>query len=333
MRVLAGDIGGTTARLAICEVDGSTVRRDIQAVYGSQSYDSLEQIAREFIASNSVEVHVACFGVPGPVRGRRAQTTNLPWQLDADELERNLAIKSVHLINDLEATARGLATLAAADFLELRPGAPGASGNQGMLAAGTGLGEAGLRWDGRRHRAFASEGGHTDFAPTTEREDALLQWLRAKFGGHVSWERVVSGPGLVNLYEFLQTSKPTEANKAIADAIANGNDGPEAIVVGATRDGDPRCVEVLEWFMELWGSEAGNVALKYLATGGMFLAGGIAPKIVKQLAASRFIERFDDKGRLRSLLETVPIRIVTNDSTTLQGAAHLAARRARGEID
>ncbi|MBL4689562.1 MAG: glucokinase [Nannocystaceae bacterium] len=331
MRVLAGDIGGTTARLAICEVDGTTVRRDIQAVYTSQSHDSLEDIARTFIASNSVEVHVACFGVPGPVSGRRAQTTNLPWRLDADELERNLGIKSVHLINDLEASAHGLITLAPADFLELRAGASGAVGNQGLIAAGTGLGEAGLRWDGRRHRAFASEGGHTDFAPSNAREDQLLAWLRAKLEGHVSWERVVSGPGLVNLFEFLQAQSPSDASKRVDEAIAAGEDGAEAIVRGATRDGDPRCVEALDWFMALYGAEAGNVALKYLATGGMFVAGGIAPKIAKALKGSRFVERFDDKGRLRSLLETVPIRVVTNNSIALQGAAHLAARRARGK--
>ena len=162
MRVLAGDIGGTTARLALCEVEGTAVRRDVQAYYESREFSSLEEIARAFMSANSVDVHVACFGVPGPVRGRRAKPTNLPWELDADQLERNLGIKSIHLLNDLEATARGLPTLADADFIELRPGVGGAVGNQGLLAAGAGLGDAGLYWDGRVHRAFACEGGHSD---------------------------------------------------------------------------------------------------------------------------------------------------------------------------
>lgn len=333
MRVLAGHIGGTTARLAICEVDGTTVLRDIQAVYGSREHDSLEAMAREFIASNSVEVEVACFGVPGPVRERRARPTNLPWELDADVLERNLGIRSIHLINDLEATARGLTTLADADFLTIREGAGTGVGNQGLLAAGAGLGEAGLYWDGRRHRAFASEGGHTDFAPATPREDALLAWLRTQCGPHVSWERVISGPGLINLYEFLKVEDPSKHAPAVDKAMANGEDVVDAILRAGTRGSDPACTEAVQWFMELHGAEAGNVALKYLATGGMFIAGPIAPKIAKAIKRSRFVERFAAKGRLEPLLETIPLRIVTNDSAALQGAAYYAARRARGEID
>ena len=333
MRVLAGDIGGTSARLAICEVEGTTVRRDIQEVYDSPNYESLEDIAREFISGNSVEVDYACFGIPGPVRGRRAQTTNLPWQLDSDILERGLGIRNVYLVNDLEATARGLATLADADFTELRPGTSGGAGNQGLLAAGTGLGEAGLHWDGRKHRAFACEGGHASFSPTNEREDALLVWLRAKHGAHVSWERVVSGPGLRNIYTFMREEDPSRESEALRDEIASGTDDVDAIIRAATRDRDPLATEALDWFMAMYGSEAGNVALKYLATGGMFVAGRIAPKIAKALKRSKFVERFDGKGRLRPLLETIGIRIVTNDSAALQGAAHLAARRARGDND
>jgi len=337
MRVLAGDIGGTRARLAICEVDGTTVRRDIQEVYASRDHDSLEDIARQFIASSAPEVRVACFGVPGPVRGRRAHTTNLPWELDADRLERNLGIKNVHLINDVEACARGLATLASADFIELRAGASGATGNKGLLSAGSGLGEAGLYWDGRSHRAFACEGGHTDFAPGTEREDKLNAWLRAKFDGHVSWERVLSRPGLVNLVEFLKEQDPDRdsaaVTTAIAEAQAGGMDGGEAVIRGALRDNDPLSVEALDWFMEMYGAEAGNVALKYLAASGMFIAGQIATKIAGALKTSKFIERFDGKGRLHPILEAIPIHIVTNEAVAIQGAAYLAARRARGEND
>jgi glucokinase len=200
MKILAGDIGGTNARLALCEVAGTTVRRDIQANYDSRRFESLADIAREFMSEHDIEVETACFGIPGPVSGRRARVTNLPWEVDADALERTLGVPSVFLLNDLEAKARGLPTLSERDFVSLRPGTPGATGNAGLIAAGTGLGEAGLYWDGKKHRPFACEGGHTSFAPGDDREAELLQWLRADLGiTHVSWERVVSGPGLYNL--------------------------------------------------------------------------------------------------------------------------------------
>lgn len=330
MKILSGDIGGTHARLALCDVEGSVVRRDIQADYDSRRYDSLAAIAREFISEHHIEVHHACFGVPGPVQGRRAHVTNLPWKVDADELERNLGIDSIYLLNDLEANAHGLATLSEADFRELRAGAPGAVGNAGLMAAGTGLGEAGMFWDGRRHRPFACEGGHTDFAPANDEEIELLRFLQARVGAHVSWERVVSGPGLVSLYEFLASRDPGARKTALTEAMAEG-DAPEQISKAAMQGDDPLAERAVRWFLALYGAEAGNVALKYLATGGIYLGGGIAPKLAGLLPDSDFVKRFEDKGRMRALLEQVSLSIVMNDKAALQGAASYAGRRARGD--
>jgi glucokinase len=330
MKILSGDIGGTNSRLALCEVEGSMVRRDIETIYDSRRYESLAEIARVFITDHDIEVRTACFGVPGPVQGRQAKTTNLPWKLDADELERNLAIDAVYLLNDLEANAHGLATLSPFDFRELRAGAPGAAGNAGLLAAGTGLGEAGLFWDGRRHRPFACEGGHTDFAPGNDEELELWRFLQAKFGEHVSWERVVSGPGIVCLHEFLASRDPGAGTKALAEAMAAG-DAAEEITNAALRGDDSLAERAVQWFLALYGAEAGNVALKVLATGGVYLGGGIAPKLASLLPDSEFITRFQGKGRMQPLLERIGIGIVMNDKAALQGAASFAYRRARGE--
>lgn len=332
MRILSGDIGGTNARLALCEVEGKTVRRDIQATYDSRRFHSLADIARDFISEHGIEVRTACFGVPGPVQGRRAHVTNLPWKVDADELERNLAIDSIFLLNDLEANAHGLETLSEADFHELRAPSSGAVGNRGLLAAGTGLGEAGMFWDGQRHRPFASEGGHTDFAPANDDEVELLAYLRsAVAGGHVSWERVVSGPGLVSIYEFLVGRDPGGRSTVTAEAMAEG-DPAEEISKAALQGDDALAERAVRWFLALYGAEAGNVALKYLAIGGVFLGGGIAPKLVSMLPDSDFVARFQGKGRMQGLLEQIGLYVVMNDRAALQGAASYAARRARGEL-
>jgi glucokinase len=330
MKILSGDIGGTHSRLALCEVEGGKVRRVIEAIYDSRRFESLAQIARAFITEHQIEVDTACFGVPGPVQGRRAKVTNLPWEVDADELERNLGIDDVYLLNDLEANAHGLATLTEYDFRELRAGAPGAVGNAGLLAAGTGLGEAGLFWDGLRHRPWACEGGHTDFAPADDDELDLLRFLQAKVGGHVSWERVVSGPGIVAIHEFLAHRDPGAATKALAEAMAAG-DPAEAIANAALRGEDSLAERAIAWFLALYGAEAGNVALKFFATGGMYLGGGIAPKLASLLPHSQFVARFQGKGRMAPLLERIGIGIIINDKAALQGAASYAARRARGE--
>jgi glucokinase len=330
MRILAGDIGGTNARLAIYDVAGTEAQLEVQSSYDSRSFESLVDVARTFMAEHELSVVTACFGVPGPVNGRRAKITNLPWEIDADELERKLGMDRVFLVNDLEASARGLATLRDSDLRELRPAIAGATGNAALVAAGTGLGEAGLYWDGRRHRPFACEGGHTDFSPANEREDALLRWLRARIGGHVSWERVLSGPGLGQLYAFLREDNPGAEPKWLAEELAAG-DVPEVVSRNALEEKSDLCAAALDWFMALYGAEAGNVALKVLATGGVYLGGGIAPKIARALPGSDFVARFDGKGRMRPLLERIGIRVIMNEHVALQGAAYYAAREAHGD--
>lgn len=331
MKILAGDIGGTYSRMALCEVDGPSVRRDIQAVYDSRRYDSLEDLARDFASEHDVQVDSACFGVPGPVSSRRASFTNLPWEVDVDVLERNLGIPSISLINDIEAAAHGLATLAEADFREIRSGSSGVTGNAALIEAGTGLGEAGMFWDGRRYRPFASEGGHCDFAPSDDREVELLAFLRTKLGvQHVSWERVVSAPGLLNIYAFLK-SKDDEAEPSWLAAEIEAGDPVTIIARYAVSGESPLCREAALWLLALYGTEAGNVALKYLATGGIYLGTGLAPKLLDLLPESDFLPRFEAKGRLQRVLERIAIRVVTNDRVALQGAAFYANQRARGE--
>ena len=315
MRVLAGDIGGTNARLAVFQVEGERYEVEVEETFPSRDYASLVEVVQTFLAGHGVRCRSACFGVPGPVMHGRAQTTNLPWLVEASRLAEGAGIPRVAILNDLEAQAHGIATLAAGDLLTLNGGRPDASGNRALIAAGTGLGQAGLYWDGQTHRPFATEGGHASFAPETELQFALRRHLGARFG-HVSWERVVSGPGLVNIYEFLLEYRGVEeANRLAAAAIS------EAALAG--RSG--LCSEALDLFVELYGVEAGNLALKIMATGGLYIGGGIAPRIVEKLQGPVFLEAFLAHGRMRPLLEVIPVRVILNERTALRGAARYAA--------
>jgi glucokinase len=321
MRVLAGDIGGTNARLAEFEARGTELQPIAEQSFASADFGGLVDLIRAFLRDGEHPIERACFGLPGPVRGRRVALTNLPWVVDADELERACAIEHVALLNDLEASGWGLATLRDDEVLQLRAGEPDPVGNGALVSAGTGLGEAGLAWDGARQRPFATEGGHCDFAPADALETELLAWLRARHG-HVSWERVVSGPGLRTIHAFLCE------REGVADPFAADPDrAPEAITRSALAGSDARCGQALDLFMGLYGAEAGNAALKMLATAGVWLGGGIAPKIAEALASSRFLARFDDKGRMRPLLEKIPVRVVLATDCGLRGAALCAARR------
>ncbi len=328
MKVLAGDVGGTNTRLALCEVNDGKVLRLVHSIEPSAAHASLKDIVQSFAATHGADdVRAVSIGLPAPVRGRRAQLTNLPWTVDADELERDLGLPSVSLLNDLEANAHGLSTLAPADFQLLREGTPDVQGNRGLVSAGTGLGQAGMHFIKGRMHPFPTEGGHADFAPSNDLEYALLQYLQGRHGSHVSWERVVSGPGLASVFEFFLeragASSPawwTEAKQAAEPA--------GVVATMADRGEDEQAVAAVELFMELYGAEAGNLALKVLATGGIYLGGGIAPKLAKAMKHSKFVERFDAKGRMRRLVEQIPIRIVLNDSAALQGAALYAATHA-----
>ncbi len=326
MKVLAGDVGGTNTRLALCEVNHGKVLRLVHTIETSAEYGSLKEIVQDFASTHGADdVRAVCIGLPGPVRGRRAQLTNLPWIVDADELERDLGLPSVRLLNDLEANAYGLSTLADADFMVLREGASYLGGNAGLVSAGTGLGQAGLQYIRGQLHPFPTEGGHTDFAPSNALEWELLQHLQRQYG-HVSWERVVSGMGLAALYEFLV--ERAGATQAPWWAEARGAKEPAAAIATAADDGDEHAEAALSLFLELYGAKAGNFALEILAIGGIYLGGGIAPKLCKRMKTSAFLERFDGKGRMQSLVEQIPIRVVLNESAALQGAALYGASHA-----
>ena len=328
--ILAGDIGATHARLAFFEAVNGRLKLASEAVFLSRQYPGLEEIVAKFLRDESEPVDAACFGVAGPVRRGRAEPSNLPWIVESSRLAQKLNLPSTFLINDLEANAWGITGLEPADFVALNPGADGAFGNQAVIAAGTGLGEAGIFWDGRRHRAFACEGGHADFAPHNDLEIELLEYLMMKFG-RVSCERVLSGPGLLNIYHFLRDKNPSEEPKWLTEEMAVSD--PAAVVSKAALAGKcPVCQQALDLFVSIYGTEAGNLALKMLATGGVYVAGGIAPKILPKLQTKEFMKAFVDKGRMRPLMERIPVQVIVNEKAGLLGAARCAAAQLAPKI-
>jgi glucokinase len=316
--ILAGDIGGTNARLAYFDVVKGKFALVSVTIFPSRNFSSLDEIAAKFVDTMGVVPDVACFGIAGPVLNGRVETSNLPWVIEASKLSQEIAVKNVVLINDLEATGWGISALDEKDLVTLNVGT-GVVGNQAVIAAGTGLGEAGLHWDGTQHHVFACEGGHTDFAPRNELEMDLLHYLTVQFG-HVSYERVLSGPGLVNVFHFLRdTGRGTEP-KWLTDEMHETE--PAAAISRAAMEGKcSLCEQTVDIFVSIYGAEAGNLGLKMLATGGVFLAGGIAPKILSKLAEPFFMQAFLDKGRMRPLLEAMPVHVITNDKIALLGAA------------
>ena len=324
MRVLAGDIGGTKTRLAVFDVQGMRLETLTERSYPSGDYSGLEDIVQDFLGGSGVDCRQASFGIAGPVQRGRAQATNLPWIVEEQALAAVFGFKRVALINDLEANAWGIAALGEKDFCPLNAGSPDAEGNACIISAGTGLGEAGLYWDGQRHWPFACEGGHATFSPSSDLEIALLKYLRERFG-HASWERVVSGMGLINVHDFLCEHKGVPAPSWLREEMSAG-DPAAAISKAATDDGDALSAEALDLFIYLYGVEAGNLALKIMATGGVYLGGGIAPKNLERLKGPLFMQGFLDKGRMRPLLEAMPVKIILNDRTALYGPAlYLAA--------
>jgi glucokinase len=318
--ILAGDIGGTSTRLALCDVAAPDQVRIVEEEhYPSRNYPGLGEIVKEFVSAHPQPIEDACFGIAGPVRDGRVETPNLPWVIEAAVLAAQFKIRRVTLLNDLEANAWGVFTLGADDLATLSSGSPTKDGNAAIISAGTGLGEAGYHWHGTSLYPFASEGGHADFAPHDELTIELFQWLHSRHG-HVSWERVVSGPGLVNIYTFLRDVKRRTEPPTLADAVRSG-DPAAAISKAALDESSDLAVEALDLFVGLYGSEAGNLALKMKATQGVWVGGGIAPKILPRLKRPGFVEAFHDKGRFRAFLEAIPIRVILNDKTALRGAA------------
>jgi glucokinase len=319
LRVLAGDIGGTKTRLAVFDVAGERVQCVVERSYPSRDFATLDSIIEEFLAAGNARPDAACFGIAGPVHGDVVTVTNLPWQISAAETAAHFGFRRVALLNDLEANAWGLRALAEEDFHTLSTGIEDSAGNAAIIAAGTGLGEAGLYRDGARLRPFATEGGHADFSPGSELEIELLRFLRARYG-HVSWERLVSGPGLKNIHDFLVHHRRHTVPPWLREELQSG-DAAAAISRAAQSGRDALCAEALALFVRLYGAEAGNLALKMMAGGGLYIGGGIAPKILDQLADGAFMEAFRAKGRMSDLLERMPVRVVLNDRTALYGPA------------
>lgn len=320
---LTGDIGGTKTRLAVVEVGGTQVRITHEVSYASRDYAAFEELLGDYMSGTGT-LGDAAFGIAGPVQGRAVQTTNLPWRIDADVLQHRFGFTHCTLLNDLEATAYGLPALGEKDLVALQPGVPNVSGNAAVIAAGTGLGEAGLYWDGRCHQPFATEGGHASFSPGNELDMALLRHLQRQHR-HVSWERVVSGMGLLSMHEFLCLHHHVAAPQWLAEEMRSG-DAAAAIANAALSDRDEICVETLNWFVRLYGAEAGNLALKVMSRGGVFLGGGIAPKILPLLHNRMFLDAFLDKGRMRPLLEAMPVKVILNDRAAMFGPALRAAQ-------
>lgn len=326
--ILAGDVGGTKVHLALYGFEHGRLSHVRDERFPSREYAGLEEIIRNFlIESGDPDVKAACFGVPGPVRGGRLKLTNLPWVVDSRELSKALDINHLFLINDLEANGYGIAELDPEQLFELSAGAPGSVGNEGLVSAGTGLGEAILVWNGKMHIPMASEGGHCDFSPRNEEEIELLRYLQEKLKGRVSFERVVSGQGLTNVYTFLRDVKKMEEPDWLRERMLA--EDPNAIIGELGQEGSNElCVKALDMFVSAYGAEAGNLALKVLSVGGIYLGGGIAPKILKKMRDGAFMKAFSDKGRLSDLLVQMPVRVILESRSALMGAAAYADARA-----
>jgi glucokinase len=323
--ILAGDVGGTNARLAFFETSNGSVRMVSASVFPSREYRGLDEIVAKFVSSSNLHANIACFGVAGPVRNGRVEASNLPWIVESQRLADELKLPSALLINDLEANAWGIGALEPSDVVALNQVRGTPVGNQAIIAAGTGLGEAGMYWDGTRHHIFPSEGGHGDFAPRNDLEVDLFRYLCKRFG-HVSYERVISGPGLVNLFHFLRDTGRGEEPQWLSQEILHSD--PAAVISRAALSGkSPLCEHALDLFVSIYAAEAGNLALKMMTMGGIFLGGGIAPKILPKLASPLFMQAFAGKGRMQALLESIPVKVITNDKAALMGAARCAAMK------
>lgn len=315
---LVSDIGGTNTRLALCE-EGDHPKLVAEKTYSSSEEKDLHLIINKFLSEQKASVEKAAIAIAGPIRNGVCKTTNLPWVIDAKELSQKSKIKRVYLLNDLLANAYGIGVLKPEEFITINSGETTHKGNACLISAGTGLGQAGIVMGDKESLPFASEGGHSDFAPRDKREFELLLFLKEKYG-HVSYERILSGPGLVELYEFLSKSEKSKPGKELVEKMKRENNKPK-VITELGLGGDSFCEEVLDWFISFYGAEAGNLALKFLAVSGVYIGGGIAPKIADRMSQGGFMQAFIDKGRFQGLMESIPVRLITNDKTALLGAA------------
>lgn len=324
--LLAGDIGGTKTRLALYEEANGALHLTQSTLYESKSASTLEDLVLRFLKANgNPKPRAACFGVAGAVVAGQVRTTNLPWRVSETGLAAELRIPHVHLLNDLEAAAHGVIAISEpASLLTLQPGSPPTEPHaRTLVSAGTGLGVALMWWNGSAYEVAPSEGGHCDFAPQDEVEDALLAWLRPQFG-HVSYERIVSGPGLVNLYRFLRAYRRTPEPAWLSERIGDGDPAP-VITSAALAGEDGVCDETLTRFVRIYGAAAGNYALAALAVSGVFIGGGIAPKILPRLKTGPFLDAFVAKGRFAEAMRKIPVHVVLAPDVALLGAASCVA--------
>jgi glucokinase len=324
VKLIAGDIGGTKCLLATFDTASRVFKTLREERYESARFDGLASVVRAFLVKNTEKIEAACFAVAGPVKDGEVITSNLPWHVNGKELASVLGLASVRLVNDFEAVGYGLDQLQGEDLATLQAGTRSPTGPIAVLGAGTGLGEAYLVWDGKRYNVCPSEGGHVEFGPQSLLETGLLEHLRRRFG-HVSYERILSGSGLAHIQEFLVASGVEKATPEVAKAIEH--EDPAAVVSkhGLART-DASCVRALDMFASIYGAQAGNLALTLLASGGVYLAGGIAPRIISKLQEGGFLRAFREKGRLSPLLERMPVSVIMNTRVGLLGAASLAAR-------
>ena len=330
--ILAGDVGGTKVHLALYNFAGGSLVRLRDEKFPAADYACLDDVVNTFLGKGQEkkeEIVASCFGCPGPVKDGRLKLTNLPWTLDTRSLQRSIGIEHIFLINDLEANGYGIPELGKDQIFVLHEGDPAGVGHRGLISAGTGLGESVLVWDPklRRHTPLPSEGGHVDFAPRNEQEIDLLRYLRTTLKGRVSFERVVSGIGIRNVYAFLRDDQKMEEPDWLRKRMET--EDPNAVIGTCAEDGSAAiCVEAMNIFAAAFGAKAGNLGLTLLASGGIYLGGGIAPKVLKLMQNGRFTEAFLDKGRMRPILEAMPVRIILDDTCALLGAAAYAETRA-----
>ena len=325
--ILAGDIGGTKTNLALFKVEDNRVAVQVQHQFPSRDFSSFSEVIKAFEEKTEMShVKAACFGIAGPVIEGRCRTTNLPWDISTVDLQNYLNTDKVRLLNDLEATAYGMLYLPEEEFISLNPTGSPSNNNRAVIAAGTGLGEAMLYYDGSDYHPIASEGGHSDFAPVTSQQDALLKWMRNRYPGHVSYERILSGPGIYTLYEFLYESGFAPQPTSMMN-IPVGEDRSARVSACALKGYDPLCMEALRLFVEIYAAEAGNLALKTMSLGGVYIGGGIAPKILSVMTNNHFMNSFSSKGRFEEMLRGMEVKISLNHETALLGAAHFAVDR------
>lgn len=319
--ILAGDIGGTKTRLALFALRENRLQLLKEKIYLSQAYEGIEPVLQDFL-NKGEQVDSACLGVAAPITTTPIRLTNLPWTIHVPLLQRRFGIKRLEILNDLLATAYGISLLKKTDFETLHIGKR-RKGNIGLLAAGTGLGEAILFWDGHQHIPSPSEGGHVEFGPRNPLEIELLQYLSKRFG-HVSYERILSGPGLLHIYQFLKTSKKFSREPHWLRKMMEQNDPAVVISETARQKKNKLCDMALEIFTSIYGAAAGNLALHVMALGGIYLGGGIAPKILWKLKEGAFMKAFMEKGRYSELMAQIPVKVIMNERTALLGAAFRA---------